>query len=306
MSPGTGVYHRVGQTDKGIEGIPVQMSQGIGVYHRVGQTDWQTRGKKGYLFSMLPGTGVYLQTRGKKTDWPGKEGILGQHVSRDRCVLTDQGKGGIPVQYAPRDRCVHRVRQTYRRKGGMPGHQGAVFSMSPGIGVYHRVRQTDNRHTDRGIGYLGIRMHGSQHVSRDGSVPQAAILNCHHSSRHTFASHLAVINLKQKRGYKCLSWTSFDSKMWAISIVSPALLMQPTEKHQWVWEKCQWVCTVMHTFHSFGATAGKYPTSTCKSTPALRPYHKNFCFYLVFHQSIQLQRDASTDTTLNCFPSASE
>ena len=39
MSPGTGVYHRVGQTDKGIEGIPVQMSQGIGVYHRVGQTD---------------------------------------------------------------------------------------------------------------------------------------------------------------------------------------------------------------------------------------------------------------------------
>ena len=62
MSPGTGVYHRVGQTDKGIEGIPVQhvsrdrcvpqggtekgtegipvqMSQGIGVSHRVGQTD---------------------------------------------------------------------------------------------------------------------------------------------------------------------------------------------------------------------------------------------------------------------------
>ena len=85
MSPGTGVYHRVGQTDKGIEGIPVQ------------------------------------------------------HVSRDRCVPqggTDKGIEGIPVQQVSRDRCVP-------QGGTEKGTEGIPVQMSQGIGVSHRVGQTD-------------------------------------------------------------------------------------------------------------------------------------------------------------------
>lgn len=57
-------------------------------------------------------------------------------------------------------------------------------------------REKGDRETDRCQGYLRVLVHSAQHVSREGSVPQTAMLHRHHTRGHTVAGQSSVVNLK--------------------------------------------------------------------------------------------------------------